>query len=190
MTFAVMFALAVASASQDQSGEATASNQTTILITTIVGFLSLLATQGFTMWRERQAEKARERQREWDLQDRASAREELRRRAEETKDEVRRSSEAQRMETIATAVQLARAAKRQNAELTDKLDRNTELTQMVGAKADAAYEVGNNFSQRLKELRDELSGKRAQIDHIEQVSEDTNEKVTELKEVTEKEGRP
>lgn len=188
MTMALAFAVGVASTAQEPVSVSADNSQ--LLYTTILGFLSLLATQGVQLWRERREERKREQQREWDLQDRAVARE-----------EVRRNSEAQRFETIATAVELARATKIHSAEIKSQLAENTALTHRVGQKADAAYEVGNNFAGRLDEydknttaqmqaLRDELFGKKGQIDHIEAVSEDTNVKVTEIQEGSEKAGKP
>src|SRR5687768_11159224 len=122
MTFvgvAVMLAVSVATASQDQGSFVSDPSGTALLYTTIIGFLSLLATHGFQLWRER-------RNRQWDLEDREAARAEL-----------RKNNETQRLETIATAVQLARAAKIHNAQLVTQIAENTALTLKAGDKAEA-----------------------------------------------------
>lgn len=152
------------SSSGSEQNMGTASNQAVIFWTIISGFASLLATQVFSILSDY-------RRRRWDLQDRATAREEM-----------RANTERIRLETVATAVQLSRNAKNNREILEGKIAENTALTQAVGQKADAAYEAGNNFTQRIDALRAELFGNRGQIDHIEHVSEDTNVKVTELTE--------
>lgn len=153
-----------ASSAQQDPVIGTSENQKTILITSIIGFLSLLATQLFSFWREY-------RNRAWDLQDRATAREEQRKNAEQL-----------RLETIQAAIEIARQNAMHRQHIVEEINRNTELTQEVGAKADAAYTAANNFTARMEALRKELQSKGNQIDHIENVSEDTNEKVTDLKE--------
>lgn len=164
MTFSFMFALGVSTYADVTPG--TSENQQTIIWTTVVGFLSLLATQVFAMWREY-------RNRRWDLENRKLAREEL-----------DRKFERQAGETVATAVQLARLTKAHHEEVTSQLEKNTELTRQASAKAEAAYEAGNNYTQRLNDLRAELFGKKGQLDHIEEVAEDTQGKVTHIVETT------
>ena len=170
MTVAFAFVMGVTTISQEQSGQAigTASNQATLLTTTIIGFLSLLATQGFAMWRE-------SRNRKWDQQDRQAAREELLQR-----------SERQRLEVIDTAVQLAKVSNANRAHMSAEINRNTTLTEEVGTKADAAYHAANDFTNRLETLRRELLEARGQLEHVEDVSVDTNVTVKEIK----KDGRP
>lgn len=106
----------------------------TILITTIAGFLSLLVTQFVQMWRESQ-------RRKWDLQDRSDARKEAERR-----------SELQRRDTIQTARVLAELTKESREHLIAEISKNTELTKQVGGKADAAYVAANNFNEKLAEV--------------------------------------
>lgn len=165
MTMSFVLVLASYTAAQEPN-IGTASNQTTILITSIIGFLSLLATQLFALWRE-------QRNRKWDLQDRRAAR-----------DEVRKHAQLQLQETVQTAIEMAQQQRASQQRIVEEISRNTALTQQVGAKADAAYVAANNFTERMEQLRRELRSKGEQIDHIEEVSGDTNVKVTELKEGT------
>jgi hypothetical protein len=137
-------------------------NQSYMIWTTVIGFLSLLATQIFGILRER-------RTRQWDLEDRASARL-----------DAKMQAEAQRIETIQTAVQLAKVTQQGHAVIKREIEENTEITKQTAQKADAAYEAGNNFNVKLEELKRELFGKNEQIDHIETVTEDIQGKVTTL----------
>lgn len=164
MTVAFMFALGISTHAGDTPG--TSENQQTIMWTTVIGFMSLLATQVFSMWREY-------RNRRWDLENRELARREL-----------DKKLDRQAGETVATAVQLARLTKAHHEQVSSQIEQNTELTRQVGVKAEAAYEAGNNYTQRLNELRAELFGKKGQLDHIEEVAEDTQGKVTQIAEVT------
>ena len=124
--------------SVDMPNMPTGSSQTYILITTIAGFASLLATHYFQMSREK-------RQREWDLQDRAQAREELRKHAE-----------TQRVETLQTAVELARISTINRQTLKKAIDDNTRITEEIGKRADEAYAAGNNFNAKLEDLQLQL----------------------------------
>lgn len=204
MTFAVMLVLTAAEMVQLPSdpGSSTASNQTTILVTTIIGFLSLLVTQGVSMWRdarsqrsvellrqeeradvERQRRQERDdaiRQREWDMQDRITARDLLRRQVEADREELRQHAELQRLETLRTAAALAKVSNANRDVLVDKIDQNTKLTEVTRVQAADAYRIGNDFARRLEEIRQEISTKGTQIDNIEAVGEDTNVKVSDL----------
>lgn len=141
-----------------------ATTETAMWVTSIVGFLSLLATQIFALVREH-------RNRQWDLEDRAAARAQM-----------ERNAALQRIETVQTAVELARITKEHRQHILQEISRNTEITQDVGAKAAAAHEAANNFNEKLERLRRELQSKGTQIDTIEETSLDTNEKVTGLTE--------
>lgn len=151
----------------------TASSQTTILITTVAGFLSLLATQFFSMWRENQRERAKrdeaERQRKWDLEDRRAARVEMRQHAE-----------TQRLETIQTAIELAKVSNINRQQLVGEIKANTKLTEEAAAKAADAYVAANNFNEKLERLHQELLKKGHLIEDIDTTGKDTNTKVTEL----------
>ena len=114
------------------AAQPTASNQFAILITTIAGFASLLATHLFQFYKEN-------RNRKWDLQDRASAREEM-----------LRHQKAQRVETLQTAVEIARVSNINRDHLLGAIDRKTELTAEAGAKTD-------DFNSRLEALHQELA---------------------------------
>lgn len=149
----------------------TSTDQKTIWVTSIIGFLSLLATQLFAIWRQNQETKAAERRRQWDLEDRERARNDL-----------RQQYEAQRKETISTASEIARIHLQNTRRIVEEISKNTEITEAVGRKADAAYSAGNDFNRRMEEMRQQLFAKGTQIDTIEDVSKDTNEKVTELQE--------
>lgn len=162
MTIAFIGAWAITTFSQG-TDIGTVENQQTIIWTSIFGFLSLLATQLFSIWRDHLKGKR-------DKQERDDARATL-----------AANLAAQKLETIETAVQLARVARQHNEAIAKQIAQNTELTKQVGEKAEAAYEIGNNFHQKMEALRQELYGSKTQIDHIEQVSEDTNVKVTEIK---------
>lgn len=136
----VYAAVQAAQAPADPSlGTPTASNQFTILVTTIAGFASLLATHIFQFYREN-------RNRNWDLQDRAAAREEMRKHAEE-----------QRVETIKTAIELARVSNINREHLLGAIEKNSQLTSEAGEKAQAAYTSANNFNSKLEALHRELA---------------------------------
>jgi hypothetical protein len=166
-TVAFAFALTAAQALAQQAGAPldppTGSNQSTILITTIAGFATLIATQTFALWRE-------SRNRKWDLEDRMAARREMRAHAE-----------TQRLETIQTAIDLAKVSNINRQQLTDHISRNTEITQAAKDQAAAAYQVANNFNEKLENLRKQLAGAGGQLGTIEEASTDTNTKVTELR---------
>lgn len=115
-----------------------ATNQFAILVTTIAGFASLLATQLFQFYREN-------RNRKWDLQDRAAARK-----------EVRDHAETQRLETMQTAIELARVSNINRDHLLGAIQANTQITADGAAKAEAAYSVANNFNTKLEALQKEL----------------------------------
>jgi uncharacterized protein involved in exopolysaccharide biosynthesis len=127
-------------AADPAAAQPTASNQFAILVTTIAGFASLLATHLFQFYREG-------RNRRWDLQDRMSARQEMRNHAE-----------TQRVETLKTAIELARVSNINREHLLGAIKENTELTSEAGAKAEAAYTSANNFNEKLESLHRELAG--------------------------------
>lgn len=162
-TAVVVYAWFASVAAQSPDASGVAVNQQTIWITSLIGFLSLLATQIFALWRE-------SRNRKWDMEDRAAARA-----------QSQKNAEAQRLETITTAIELARVATSHREQIVKEISHNTEITKSVGAKADAAYEAANNFNERLDKLRKVLASKSEQIDNIEEISGDTNQKVTDLK---------
>lgn len=116
----------------------TASNQFAILVTTVAGFASLLATQFFAMYREN-------RNRKWDLQDRTQARAEMRAHAE-----------VQREETLRTAIELAKVSNINRDHLLGAIEKNTSLTAKSAEQAEAAYSVANNFNEKLETLHSEL----------------------------------
>ncbi len=174
MLFLVIVAIGLVVATHAQSGASesnigTESNQSTIIWTSVIGFLSLLVTQFVSLWRDHQRRESEKQQREWDLADRAAARAEVLKQVKE-----------QKLETIETAVQLARVVNAQKEEITQQIRHNTEITKQTGRDAMAAIEAGNNYAQRVAELRKELFGKKGQLDHIEEVAVDTQEKVTEI----------
>lgn len=110
----------------------TGSTQFAILVSTIAGIASLLATQLFQIYRE-------SRTRKWDLADRASARAEM-----------RKSAEDQRVETIKTAIELAKVSHINNLQLLGAIDENTKITATAVDKAD-------NFNAKLEALHQELA---------------------------------
>lgn len=116
----------------------TAQNQFAILVTTIAGFASLLCTQLFQFYREN-------RNRKWDLQDRTAAREEMRKTVEE-----------QRLESMKTAVELAKVSQANRDLIFSAIKENTSLTVDAGEKAMAAYTSANNFNSKLETLHREL----------------------------------
>ncbi len=158
-----MLAWVASVAAQTTPDAAHTASDRTIWITSLIGFLSLMATQIFSLWRE-------SRNRKWDLEDRAAARAQM-----------QKNAELQRIETIQTAIDLARVTKLHGEEIVKEISRNTEITQSVGEKADAAYVAANNFNERLERLRKELASKGTQIDTIEEVTGETNDTVKELK---------
>jgi len=167
----VLYAWVASVAAQPTTDAAgTSANQTTIWVTSIIGFLSLLATQLFAIWRQKQETKAAEQRRKWDLEDRASARAEM-----------QKNAELQRIETIQTAIEVARVTRSHRDHILTELTRNTEMTQVVGQKAEQAYVEANNFNEKLEKLRLELASKGTQIDTIEEVTGETNDAVKELK---------
>lgn len=151
----------VAAQSSPETGS-TAANQHTIWVTSVIGFLSLLATQLFALWREN-------RNRKWDLEDRAVARKQM-----------QENAERQRLEIVETAIKLAQKTNADREHIVKEISKNTALTQSVGEKAEAAYAAANNFTERLEKLRKDLAEKSTQLDEIEQTGEDTNAKVTDL----------
>lgn len=116
----------------------TASNQFAILVTTIAGFASLLATHFFQIFRE-------SRTRKWDLADRTAARLEMRQHAE-----------TQRLETIQTAIELARVSNINREHLLGAIDKNTKITSEAAGKAEAAYTVATDFQSKIESLHKEL----------------------------------
>lgn len=164
LTIAFALALSVTTATQGHDGNPpTAENQTTILITTIAGFASLIATQVFALINE-------SRKRKWDLADREAARR-----------EVRQHAETQRLETIQTAIDLAKVSNVNRQQLLTRIEHNTNLTQEAKQSAEAAYTAANNFNEKIETLKRQLASKSDTIDHIDEVSVDTNVKVTKLK---------
>lgn len=105
------------------------------VIITLIGFLSLLATQLFEMRRAH-------RQRKWDLEDRKAAREELRKR-----------HEIIQRETLETASEIARISVANRKHLDSKISENTKLTEDVNQKVQAS---ADDFNTQLAALRKEL----------------------------------
>lgn len=163
-TFVLMFALIVAHESgQGGPDAATSSNQFTILVTTVAGFAGLIATQVFALWREN-------RNRQWDLQDR-----------EMTKREMRQHAETQRIETIQTAVDLAKISHVNRQQMIDRIDDNTQLTRAAKETTEATYVATSSYKEKLEELRKQLSARAELINHIDVVGTDTNKKVDVIK---------
>lgn len=117
-----------------------ASTQFAILMTTIAGVVSMLATQFFAMYREG-------RNRKWDLQDRQQARAEMRMHAE-----------TQRLETMQTAIELARVSSINKEHLLGAIKENTLITTESATKAQAAYSAANDFNAKLEALQRQLQG--------------------------------
>ncbi len=120
------------------SSAPSASTQFAILITTIAGMISMLATQFFAMYREN-------RNRKWDLQDRSTARAEM-----------RESNRTLRLETMQTATELARVSMINSGHLLGAIKENTQITTEGASKADAAFSAANNFNAKLEALQLEL----------------------------------
>lgn len=112
------------------------SESTVIVI--IIGFLSMLATQGFALWREY-------RNRNWDLEDRSKAREEIHQRAEDLK-----------LTTSAVTVELMKVLEENRKHVMEELQKNTAITESASKKADAAYNAGNNFNEKLLQLSEKV----------------------------------
>lgn len=156
-SFAVSVYAGVVAAQAEHAGVAaapTASNQFAILVTTIAGFASLLATQFFQMYREN-------RTRKWDLQDREQARAEMRRHAE-----------TQRLDTMQAAIELARVSNINRDHLMGAIKENTQITSEGTSKAEAAYLVASgvatDFSAKFEALHKELQSMALQPDKKEQ----------------------
>jgi hypothetical protein len=129
---------AAAMAGGGGSAAPSASTQFAILLTTIAGMVSMLATQFFAMYREN-------RNRKWDLQDRETARAEMR--------ENNRTLQIQNMQT---ATELARVSMINSGHLLDAIKENTEITTGGASKAEAAYSEANNFNKKLEALQLQL----------------------------------
>ncbi len=125
--------------SQPAGTPPTASNQFAILVTTIAGFASLLATQFFQMYRESQ-------KRKWDLQDRETARLEMRQHAR-----------FQKEETLKTAVELARVSIINRDTLIGAIKENTQLTEEGVKQAGVAASSATSMNESLDALRAELA---------------------------------
>jgi type II secretory pathway pseudopilin PulG len=161
--------VAIVAAQDTTAGDlGTAQNQTVMIVTSIIGFLSLLATQLFSIYRDRE-------QRKRDLQDRAEAREAARQEARETANLLRR-------EQLATATTLAQVNKKNTERVVAEVSRNTEITEAVGAKADKAYSAANEFTTRLEAMRNELYATGTQVDTIKETTDETKDIVTDIKE--------
>lgn len=129
----------VAAMAQGGGGSApTASTQFAILVTTIAGVVSMLATQFFSMYRE-------SRNRKWDLHDRSAARVEMRQHAE-----------TQRLETMQTAIELARVSTINRDHLLGAIKENTKITTEGASQAQAAYSAANNFNSKFEALQKQL----------------------------------
>lgn len=115
-----------------------ASTQVAILITTVAGVVSMLATQFFAMYRE-------SRNRKWDLQDRTAARAEM-----------RENNRTLRLENMQTATELARVSMINSGHLLEAIKENTEITHGGASKAEAAYSEANTFNAKLEALHREL----------------------------------
>lgn len=143
-SFAVSVWAGVQAATAEQTAMAsglnapTASTQFAILITTIAGVISMLATQIFAMFRE-------SRNRKWDLQDRAAARAEM-----------RENTRLLRLENMQTATELARVSMINSEHLLDVIKENTDITSRGASQAEAAYSEANNFNKKLEELHRQL----------------------------------
>lgn len=129
---------AAAMAGGNGSSVPSASTQFAILITTIAGMVSMLATQFFSMYREN-------RNRKWDLQDRAAARA-----------EQRETHRTLRLETMQSATELARVSMINSGHLLGAIKENTQITTEGASKADAAFSEANNFNVKLEALRRDL----------------------------------
>ncbi len=123
----------------------TGQGQAAILITTIAGFASLLATQLFQFYREN-------RNRRWDLEDRMKARA-----------EIKKASEVQRLETIQTAIDVVRVSNINSSKLLGAIDKNTEISTDAGSKAEAAYNAANSFDARMEALQTKFEGLVTQL---------------------------
>lgn len=121
-------------------------SSTALIITTLFGFLSLMATSIFQILRDK-------RQREWDLQDRRMARQESLDKAERDKQELLMNAELQRVATIQAAIELAKSARRDREQLEAAISQNTALTVAAGTEAvSAVSKQGDRLSQLEKHL--------------------------------------
>lgn len=128
------------------AGSATASNQFATILSIVTGFAAMLAAQLFQFIRE-------SRNRKWDLADRATARAEMRQHAE-----------TQRVETIMSAIEMAKVSNVNRQHIADMIGQNTELTADAALKAERAYVAANDFNSKLEALHRELAGLRQQTD--------------------------
>lgn len=124
---------------QSPTAQSLANNQTTILVTTIAGFLSTIVALIFQIWREG-------RNRRWDLEDRRLARQEADLKIESQTKELSRVAALEAQVTRARAaaveaelrVQTARqhqAIQRTESVISEKIDANTRVTELAAEKA-------------------------------------------------------
>lgn len=154
----------------------------------LIGFFSSLVALSMQMWREH-------RNKLWEREQRA----EERARDKEDREEARREARAERgqlhAETVATATELAKLTRKQHeklaewiaqikAEQTEVLHKaiteNTALTHEVGRRADAAYEAGNNFAQRLESIQDTLGAGTQKLKKVAVTVDDTHAIVEDI----------
>ncbi len=115
-----------------------ATTSVALLISTLFGFASVLATHFFQIYNS-------SRQRKWDLQDRAAARQETRKQVEE-----------QRLETMQAAIEMARISIINRDHLLVAVKENTQLTKEGVSAAEAAYSAANDSNAKYEALRREL----------------------------------
>jgi hypothetical protein len=147
--FAVSVWASVIAAQEPQPDTARSGSSIALMITTVAGFASLLATHLFQFYREN-------RNRRWDLEDREASRQEM-----------RKTAETQRVETIQTAIELARVSNINREHVLGAISKNTEITSEASAKAEAASVVvastATNFNDKLEALHSELAGLRSAL---------------------------
>lgn len=152
-----------------------ASNQFAILVTTVIGFLSMLAAHAFQMWREG-------RQRRWDIEDRRDARnrqerqildqtEELRRLQERHAAELKHTAEIEaeltrvRAQKIEEALKLEQQRARLAIEvsagkLERKIEESRQATEEVRNINVAALVAANDNQRKFNELQAQINAVR------------------------------
>jgi septal ring factor EnvC (AmiA/AmiB activator) len=116
-----------------------------LLITTIFGFFSTLATMFYQGW-------SSARQRRWDREDR-----------EREADKIRQQLEASRIELTRQTAEHANLVAKRMARTEEKIDLNTKLTKAASDHAAEASRVGDDLNRKLETNQEQLKQLQTQL---------------------------
>ena len=134
---------------------------TVTMWTAIAGVLTLMLNLGHSAWKEHRADQRRERERKWEIEDRARDLEDREKLAVKVEDEAKALALKVVTEAAAVAKLVKENALKLEAQSTNHTARlglaikeNTGLTAKTKEAADRAYDAANNFALKLDTKED------------------------------------